>query len=150
MTTWKEIIIQVLLLISFYIISTNFIPDNLLFAFVFNAILVLAYVLILKKMKDAKRASEIFSTCFAEMNYTILSERPLTFKEQYANFEFNFGPSIRINGIYLNNLKYKNKMKRLFIVRNEKEHDFELIVTIMQTWRDKIKYSIDSTSRIRD
>jgi len=124
MTTWKEITIRALILISLYIISANFSPNNWFLALVFNAVLVIAYVLILKKMRDAKRAGEFLSASFAAMNYNILSERPLTLKEQYENFEFNFEPSFRINGIYLNNLRYKNKMKRHFIVRNEKEHEF--------------------------
>jgi hypothetical protein len=123
----------------------------LLSPFVSILFLVSSYFLFRREFESSKKTSELLVKNFAEMNYAILSERPLTFKEKYeSNDAFQLSLGSYIGGVHIDKFRYKNKIKRHFIVRNEKNHDFELIVTIIQTWGDKIKYSIDSKSRIRD
>jgi len=153
MTTWKDIFIRLILFIGLYVVAhfllnISFIGNNIFLLLPTVITLMIAYSLIIKKLKDKKRSEEFLKADFAAINYTILSERPLTFKEQYENYEANFGPFL--NGVSVDVLRYKNQMKRHFVVRNEKEHDFELIVTIIQTWRNKLRYKIDSKSRIRN
>jgi hypothetical protein len=153
MTTWKDIFIRLILFVGLYILANflfniSFIGVNIFLSLPIVIILIITYCLIIKNLKDKKRLEEFLKADFAAINYTILLERPLTFKEQYENFEANFGPFI--NGVSIDVLRYKNQMKRHFVVRNEKEHDFELIVTIIQTWRNKLRYRIDNKSRIRN
>ena len=45
-------------------------------------------------------------------------------------------------------IQYKNYTKRYFKVINENGYEFELIVTVIQTWKDKFKYRIEDTIRI--
>ena len=100
-------------------------------------------------MKDDVRSDEFIRNELAAMNYSIISERPLTIKEQWESYELDFGYNY-LSGINTNSIRYKNKMLRHFEVKNEKEHTFELIITIVQTWGDKIIYKINSTTRIRN
>jgi len=98
-------------------------------------------------LKRKKRVSEFLQQSFASENYTILAERPLTFSESFENLPIEVGI---YSNIPIGALRYKSRLKRHFIVRNEKNHDFELIVSVVQTWGDDFKYHIDSKSRIRD
>jgi len=153
MTTNKDILIRFLLLVALYELVYNidqisFLQINIVLPILIVLIAVISYFFTLKSLKDKKRVSELIKQDLVEMNYTILSERPLTLKEQYENFEFDFGPFI--NGMSVNVLRYKSEIKRHFVVRNEKDHDFELIITIIQTWRNKFKFRIESSSRIRN
>ncbi len=129
-----------------YLIS-SFLVENGYWFFVF--IPIAFYFMIHKKNQDKIRVGDFLKKDFTTMNYTISSERPLTFKEKFENFELG-GPFIAVNGIPINAIRYKNQMKRHFVVRNEKNHDFELIVEVVQTWRNRILYNISSTSRIRN
>jgi hypothetical protein len=153
MVTNKEKFIYALAFLGLYFIliyigDLSFIQDRFLLIIPFAIAAVALYLVFHKKSKDQKRAGDYIKQDLAAMNYTILEERPLTIREQYENFEFDFGPFI--NGISVERLRYKNKMMRHFVVRNENGYDFELIITIIQTWRDKIKFRIESTSRIRN
>jgi len=152
MTTWRDIFIRFLLFAALYELLVNlyrisFLRSNILLNSLVSIILVASYLLIIKNLKDKKRVSELIKQDLAALNYTILSERPLTLREQYENFDMKV--SIFFNGMSLDPLRYKNRMKRFFVVRNEKVHDFELIITIIQTWRNKFSFRIESTSRIR-
>ena len=154
MTTYKDIFIKLLLFILFYKLTyytgeIAFLQNNALIQILLVVIIFSIYLVVLKKLNDRKRVSEYLKQSLTDAkNYIIISERPLTLKEQYQNFEFEFGATI--NGISLDFLRFKSRMKRHFVVRNEKEHDFELVVEIIQTWGDKIKYDIKHTSRIRN
>ncbi len=153
MTTYKDLFIYVLLWLGLfelthYILELNIFGDNTLLSIPVVLTFIAVYIFFYKKLKNKKRVSLLLEKDFAAMNYTILAERPLSFKEQYENFEFDFGPTI--NGFSINGIRYKNRMKRHFTVRNENGYDFELIISIIQTWRNKFKYNIDSTSRIRN
>jgi len=104
---------------------------------------------ILIKIRNNKTVIEILKPDFASQNYTIISERPLTFKESYNNYELDFGLNY-LSGTTTNSLLYRSKMVRYVVVKNEKDHYFELIVSIVHTWRNKYLYRILSKSRIRD
>ncbi len=152
MITNKEVLRNVLIIILLYTLL-HLVPQISLFHYYWSTtplilILGIFYLIIYKKLRNRKRISEYIKPGLAAMNYTILSERPLTLKEQYENYELDFGPFI--NGVSINVLMYKSQMKRHFVVKNEKDHDFELIISIIQTWRDKFKFRIESTSRIRN
>jgi hypothetical protein len=150
MTTWKDLFIRFLLFIGVAIVSLIFIASNNFAVMVPVALLMIfSYQLILKKLKDKKRISSLIKNDLAAMNYTIISERPLTIKEQYENYEWDLGFNY-LEGISTSSWLYKAKMLRHFVVRNEKEHEFELIITIVQTWRNKFIFKINSTSRLRD
>ena len=41
-------------------------------------------------------------------------------------------------------------MLRRFVVKNEKDQYFELIITIVQTWRDKFIFKINGITRLPD
>ncbi len=153
MITWKDIFLRALLAIGACIILSvifgiSFVQSNVLIWFLIIITIGAFYTITRKKVKDKSRISDLIKPDLAALNYTILSERPLTIKEEYENYELDFGPFV--NGLSINRFRYKNQMKRLFVVRNEKGHDFELIITIIQTWRNKIRYRIESTSRIRN
>jgi hypothetical protein len=103
------------------------------------------YILLFLVKKPDNILIEYIKPDLIAMNYTILSDRPLTAREKYENFEFE--PDMFRSTILK---EYIWQIKRLFIVRNEKGHDFEIVTTIVQTWRGKIRYRIDNTSRIRN
>lgn len=153
MTSYKDLLFRLLLLMGAYFLTSyltdnNFLSANTPWTLPVFFIPFVLYLVIRKRLRGKIVTSDALEHEFNSLNYQVLLERPLTLKEQYENFEFEFG--LFINGISLGRLQYKARMQRYFKVRNEKDHDFELIVTITQTWRDKIKYRIESTSRIRN
>ena len=153
MITWKDILINLLLFLSLFLvisglIDSKIVQGNMLLGLPCIIIPAAFYYFVHERIKGRKRVGELLRQSFTSENYVILAERPLTFRERLENVEFDFGPFI--NGVSINTIKYKSRMKRHFLVRNEKGHDFELIVSIIQTWTDKIKYSVDSKSRIRN
>ncbi|OOQ59246.1 hypothetical protein [Mucilaginibacter pedocola] len=80
------------------------------------------------------------------LQYTILEERLLTAKEAWDAFEpldIPFDSSFPA-------LAHKNFGHRYFRVEDPNGYQFELVVTVIQTWHNKFRYRIESTSRIRD
>ena len=153
MTTWKDVFINILIFGGWYLSilligRAGLINNDFVLAVVAVFSCWVIYFTIYKKLQNRRRTGIFLEKDFAALNYRIVYERPLTFKEQYENFEFDFGPFI--DGILIRRLRCKSGIKRHFVVRNENDYDFELIVTITQTWTEKLRYRIDSTSRIRN
>lgn len=129
--------------------STSFIfENNSVYPTILIFILFIVVIYFYKKLKDKKRVGEFLKKDLTDLGYEIIAERPPTFKDRYENYEIKFGPYI--NGIPLDNFRYKAQFKRHFFVKTEKGNYFELIISIIQTWRNKIKFRIDDTTRIRN
>jgi hypothetical protein len=127
MTTWKDIFSNLLMfavvyILSMLLVSIKFINDNFFTSFPLLITPLVVYCIIYIKLKNKKRSGSYLKHDFALMNYTIISERPLTIKEQHENFEFEFGPFI--NGVSVNVFLYKTRMKTHFVIKNENGYDF--------------------------
>jgi len=136
-------------IICFILFNIDFFPYGIPLGFISAMIPFIAYFIILQKFKDKKQATRFLKSDLARLNYTILSERPLTGRELYENFESAIGYSY-LNDSNTNGWLYKNKMLRRFVVKNEKDQYFELIITIVQTWRDKFIFKINGITRLPD
>ena len=153
MTTFHDLLVRFSLFVVAAIVGLTVVLSgligNIFLGFIVGWLIIAAYLFVLKTFKDTKRISVALKEELAKLNYTILEERPLTIREQYENYELDLGFNY-LDGISTNSWLYKAKMLRHLKVVNEKDHYFELIVTVVQTWRDKIIYKINSTTRIRD
>lgn len=154
MTTYRDLFIRFLLFIAcwssgLFLMGLDGIQKTIPLSFPAIILPIFGYFILLKILKDKKRSGTLLENDLANLGYSIISERPLTIKEQYENYEMDFGFNY-LEGINTNSLLYKAKMLRHFLVKNENNYEFELIITVVQTWRDKIIYKIISTKRVRD
>lgn len=148
---WSVILLLPFTILAVVIIlgETDSFEGNLLYTILLLLIPITVCVGILFSLKNDKTVIEILKNDFARQNYTIITERPLTLKETYENYELNFGFNY-LSGTTTNSLLYRSKMVRYIVVKNEKDHYFELIVSIVHTWFNKYEYRILSKSRIRE
>jgi hypothetical protein len=106
------------------------------------------FYIIKKGVKDSEPLTDKLAAALAKENYTIISERPMTLWEDYQYHDPQNGGFIYRRSF--DRLQYKSIKLRHFVVKNEKEHYFELFVRIFKTWDNEMTYEIVRKVRIRD
>jgi hypothetical protein len=120
------------------------------FIFLFILILVaIAYIVIKKDIKDSNPVTPLLKDEMSRLGYTVIKERPLTLWETYQYHEPGYGP-IFINRIPLDRLQYKTTKLRHMVVKNEKDHYFELFIRMFKTWDNLVTCEVLRKIRIMD
>jgi hypothetical protein len=109
----------------------------------------IAYIVIKKEVKDKKPVTSELKDEMTTLGYTVIKERPLTYWETYEYHKPGYGP-LFLNRIPMERFQYKTTKLRHLVVKNEKDHYFELFIRMYKTWDDQVTCEVLRTIRIRD